>query len=366
MKYFEKYTSNTAGASGNQYIFTNDDENEVLTSRVFYKISFGGRYNYSLLFSNILDSTFYDGSVSNANMIVGEWFIDGARAGICKECSRKVCPADSEFEGFYDLTFNGQKSKKVAPGEFFYSDELSLDINTGEYLCLELSFHGKTVPCHYETLLPVFKKQGGEWVENPSIPVASMVGCDRPVSKKIGFIGDSISQGIGTPFNSYEHFAAVVSKNLGSAYSYWDMALGFARGYDAATDGAWLYKARKVDIMCVCFGVNDLLQGFSADEIKKSLKKIVTKLKASGVKVVLQTVPPFDYTESIVPLWQSVNDYIINELKPLCDGFLDVREFLSKSKEEEHMTIYGCHPDSRGNALWGEALTRELARLLEK
>lgn len=365
MKYFDKFTSNTTGASGNQLVFYNADENEVFSSRVFYKITFGGRYDYSFLYSNIIDSTFYDGSISEADTVVDEWYIDSLRVGICRECSRRRCPQESEFEGgFTTVTFEGKPSKRVAPGEFFATDEISLDVKAGEYICLEMRFHGKALPCHEETLLPVFKMQGGEWAENTKIPVPSMIGCDRGVKTRIGFIGDSISQGIGTPFNSYEHYADIVARTLGSEYSYWDMALGFARGYDAAKDGAWLFKARKVDVMCVCFGVNDLLQGYSADEVKKSLTRIVKKLKASGVKVVIQTVPPFDYTAQLVPLWQSVNEYIITELKPLCDGFLDVREFLSQSKERAHMTVYGCHPDSRGNALWGAALSEVLREIV--
>ena len=365
MKYFEKYTSNTTGAAGNQLVFYNTDENEIISSRVFFKITFGGKFNYSFLYSNTVDSTFYDGSISEADTVVDEWYIDSLSVGVCKSCSRKACPADGEFEGeFIPVAFEGSRSKRVAPGEFFATDEISFSVKAGEFICLEMRFHGKAVPCHEETLLPVFKKQDGEWVENTKIPVPSMIGCDRKVKIRIGFIGDSISQGIGTPFNSYEHYADIVSRRLGADYSYWDMALGFARGYDAAKDGAWLFKARQVDVMCVCFGVNDLLQGYSAEEVKKSLTRIVKKLKASGVKVIIQTVPPFDYVDKLVPLWQSVNEYIISELKPLCDGFLDVREFLSESTGRSHMTVYGCHPDSRGNALWGEALSAVLKEVL--
>lgn len=68
MKYFEDFTSNTYAGSGNQLHFKMN-ENEIRTGRVFYKISVGGEYNYSILFSNIIDSTYADGSISHKNLI---------------------------------------------------------------------------------------------------------------------------------------------------------------------------------------------------------------------------------------------------------------------------------------------------------
>ena len=54
MEYFKKFSSNTYAGSGNQLYF-GTEENEIRTGRLFYKISFGGKYNYSVLFSNIID-----------------------------------------------------------------------------------------------------------------------------------------------------------------------------------------------------------------------------------------------------------------------------------------------------------------------
>ena len=64
MTYFDKYVSNTCAGSGNQMFF-NMNEDEVRTGRMFYKIFAGGEYNYSILFSNIIDTTFSNGAVSH-------------------------------------------------------------------------------------------------------------------------------------------------------------------------------------------------------------------------------------------------------------------------------------------------------------
>ena len=56
MKYFEKYVSNTYAGGVNQLQYSTK-ENEIKTGRVFYKITVGGEYEYSILFSNIIEST---------------------------------------------------------------------------------------------------------------------------------------------------------------------------------------------------------------------------------------------------------------------------------------------------------------------
>ena len=89
---------------------------------------------------------------------------------------------------------------------------------------------------------------------------------------RIAFIGDSITQGCGTTYNGYKQYAAVAAGRLGEDYAFWDLGLGYARGSDAATDGIWLYKAKQNDLVSVCFGVNDILQGHSAGEVKKECK----------------------------------------------------------------------------------------------
>ena len=56
MDYFKHYSSNTYAGSGNQLYFDMQD-GEVRTGRILYKIAVFGEYEYSILFSNIMDST---------------------------------------------------------------------------------------------------------------------------------------------------------------------------------------------------------------------------------------------------------------------------------------------------------------------
>lgn len=377
MKYFDNFTSNTVAGSGNQLFFTMD-EGEVRTGRVFYKISAGGRYNYSLLFTNITDSTFSDGMVSHKNYVCDQWQIHSARIGKCKTINNSKTvselivsdtdeTADIYVFGMTDVTFGGMREKTVMPCEFFTTDPVEMEFEKGEYLCLEMTFSGTVIPYHEETLLPVFVSDGCKWNYSKLMPFASMVGCDREINGcRIGYLGDSITQGIGTPPNSYEHWNALVSEKTGDEYSFWNLGLGYGRAEDAASDSVWLFKAKQNDIVFVCFGVNDILRVKREEDIKRSLETIVDVLKKSGCRVILQTVPPFDYSEEKIQMWKNINEFILNTLSKKVDFVFDNVPYLGKGGEESHMALYGGHPDSEGCRVWAEALYDAVKDIIKK
>lgn len=357
MKYFENFTSNTVAGSGNQFFFINDDPTEIHKGRIFFKIFKGGRYNYSILFSNIIDSTFNDGAISHKNIVCDEWYIKNMKIGSCSECSADRM---TEVNNFTDLTFGGNLSKTVMPGEMFSSDPVSLDLADEQYICLEISFSGKMIPDHQETLVPSFLYENDNWIPSPLMPFPSMIGCDRKVKKRIAFFGDSITQGIGTEVNSYSHWNACTSHLLGCDNSYWNLGLGFGRADDAASDGVWLFKAKQADVVIMCFGVNDILHGYTAEQIIHNLRYTVTKLKERNIKVVVQTVPPFDYDEAHKATWLMVNEYIKNELSQYCELIFDTVPVLCDKTKGIEFSAYGGHPNAHGCLLWGKALYEAL------
>lgn len=299
MKYFDQFNSNTYAGSGNQLYFAMN-ENEMRTGRVFYKISAGGEYNYSVLFSNIIDSTYDDGSISHKNLICENWTIHSARIGRCvsinlpENISEAVMDdedeqADIRVFDFKTICFNGQKTKEVMPGEFFASDPVKCMFEKDEYLCLEMTFSGK----------------------------------------------------------------------MGSDYSYWNLGIGYGRANDAASDGAWMYKAKQNDIVFVCYGVNDIRQGQAEEQIKSDLTSIIDTLKKSGKKVILQTIPPFNYQGKDIEKWKRLNSYILTELAQKVDFVFDNTGILGKEGNPEE-ALYGGHPNEEGYEIWANALFEKL------
>jgi hypothetical protein len=63
--------------------------------------------------------------------------------------------------------------------------------------------------------------------------------------------------------------------------SVWDLGIGYARAADAATDGEWLKRAKQCDKVHVCFGVNDTLRNYRAEEILQNLQRIIQSFPMS-------------------------------------------------------------------------------------
>ena len=360
-EFFRDFHSNTLAASGNQSWF--ETEGAAVVGRVFYRVFAGGEYRYSLLFSDAMDSTFSDGQHSHVNQVLGDWEIVSARVGIVARADMEGFDEPSEWK---TLTFDGAPSKAVAPGESFATDPVVLRTEKDAYLCLETTVRGARVPCHPETLLPSFVKTEDGWTRSVNTLFAGMVGCDRPVKLRVAYLGDSITQGCGTKYNTYEHWNAVLSEALGTDCAFWNLGLGYARARDAATDGGWLYKAKQNDLVVVCMGVNDMPREASAEAIMQSLQTIVRKLREAGVRVLLQTIPPFNYPEGLRERWLMVNDWIRSTLAGEADALFDVVPVLSESPERPYMARYGGHPDGTGCAAWAAALKPTLSALIDR
>ena len=327
---------------------------------MFYRVFRAGHFDYSLTFFDQIDSTFADGSESYANLLCGDWCVENATLGV----TDTAFPTSPLLQAA-NLTFDGQSAHSFAAGEVISTDPVSLYVGSEQYLCLEFTFFGNRLPHHPENLIPCFIKKDGAWVETKAVPLPSMVGCNSPIKKRVAFWGDSITQGIGAPQNSYLHYAAVAASLIGDSHAYWDIGIGYGRAQDAATLGAWMKKALVNDVVTVCFGVNDIIQGRSADEIEADLTLILDTLQKNGVRVLMQTVPPFDYPPDMREVWDEVNDYIKTTLAPRADAFLDVVPLLALNDREPHRTKFGPHPNSDGMAIWGAALAPVLRALLD-
>lgn len=357
MKNNTKYTSATLAGCANQHYFESDGSMRV--SRAFFKIFSGGEAEYCLLFSGRMDGSYRRISLHDEEC--SNWKITSARVAHCRSMRSDLPPeelsreSDFEIGEWHTLTFSGEESKAAEPG-LFSSDPIRLNISTGEYLCLELRYFGERIPCHPECIIPIYEWDGVRWKYSVNMPLPCMIGSDRPVGGRVAFLGDSITQGVGTPVNGYSHWNALLAEKLGHGYSYWNLGIGYGKISDVASDGIWLSKAKTCDTVFLCFGVNDINGDYGADTIKADLYRTVTLLREAGCRIILQTTPPYDYPENRRLVWCQVNDYITGELSSLADRLFDVRPVLSKSPEEPHKTRFEGHPNEEGCALWADAL----------
>lgn len=361
MEALDRFVSNTLASNGNQTWFTSENPNGIECGMVFIKVFKGGAFPYIFCYSGIIDSTFADGSTSRCNDVCTPWKINSLSFSV----TDNPVPSEAEKNGFKPLTFNGKADVIIDGDQLVGTDPAEIYAEAGQYICLKIEFSGVKIPCHEESIIAIYKRTKDEsYLLSSKVPVPVFTGVKRDVKKKIAFIGDSITQGIGTEFNSYMHYAARVADEIGGDYAFWDFGLGFARGADASTDGIWLEKAKHNDIVCICFGVNDLFHGRTAEQIGTDLLKIIDALHSAGAKVIIQTVPPFDYDEHFTKIWRSVNAFVRNELAKIADEFLDNVKFLSADSDNSPQSRYGSHPNNDGNAVWARELVSEIKKLL--
>lgn len=116
-------------------------EPRIETLRAVFPAQEYGTLDYSLYFSNNVDSTFGQGEIAYYGMPTKEYKIHSAKLGVLSEHDD---PA-KEISGT-DLTFAGEKTKVVAPHETFWSDPLSFTVNEGEVLVFEWTVEYTLIP----------------------------------------------------------------------------------------------------------------------------------------------------------------------------------------------------------------------------
>ncbi len=367
-EYFEKYTSNCVAGTSHQGI-RGCSEEKVRTSQIYYKITAGGKYDYSLLFSSITDGTGKMGY--KPNTVCDTYEIISARVGRLSAFPEgnieNLIPEKELFpRDFVSLTFGGKAGYRPSGGEFFASDPISLEFSAGEYLCLEIVTIATFFPCHPELWIPAYvKEEGGKWHYTSATPISIMIGCNRiPEKGRIAFIGDSITQGIGPEKNSYENWCARLSAEIGSGYSYYNLGIGWGCAYDVADGGVWLERAKYADIVFLSFGVNDIDSDCTAEKIIKNLEKIIDALHSAGCKVFMQTVPPFNQFGERRNVFHTVNDAIRVDLGKRADLVFDCVPVLSMNEDADYKAHFSPHPNSEGCRLWAEELYKNVKNCL--
>lgn len=357
MEYFKNYVSNTLAGTSNQLYFDNSAaKGNSSEGMMFYRATVGGEFEYSLLFSNSIDSTHSKGNSGRPNMKMNDFDIISVQLGVL---DGKKTPDPKNVDAQTTLyTTSVKKYEHTNKVTYFETEPVKLNAAADDYIVAIVEFVGSKVPCHVETLIPTFKKDGNSWKADKNIPLANMVGIKREVKATVAYLGDSITQGIGVGANQYTFWNAVVSKKLGNDFSYWNLGIGYARCKDAATDGSWLFKAKQADYVVVCLGVNDIgTEKSDGPTLCSHIEKVVDELNKAGCKVILQTIPPYtSYSAEGIQTWYTANDYIKNELSKKVVAVFDQTEILMTEEKIPNQVLYGGHPNKLGCKLWGEAL----------
>ena len=227
----------------------------------------------------------------------------------------------------------------------------------------EWELEGNGIPCTPDSQAATFVAyDGDELCCNGMCPIPDRFGAARDVKGHLAFWGDSITQGCGTGNHLYEMWAGRIALALGRDYGCWNLGLGWARGSDAADGRFWSYKAAQNDIVCIVHGVNDILsgrygaqRGDSAEEVLTTLRTNIRMLRSHGIRVILFTIPPFDYNAEAYVVWKTLRDAYPILAEELGVELFDFSAALDADPPYGNQYPYGAHPNGEGGRVAAEA-----------
>jgi hypothetical protein len=347
---WDRYTSATALSTASNFIMKSAST-FTHTYRAYIKLRKNGKQKLKFWTSNIVDSTWADGTDSKANLQGGPWKIES-----CSIADGGPLPDGSVVVGTgIPVTYGGERTKTVEPGEAFWSDEVEIKLPDGHFLAFTWTLTslaaGDSFPYNTEgVLVSAYDSPGNKTEQSSSegfsrstncLVLPDFIGCEAGEDvHRIGFFGDSITQGVRTRMDGYEYWVARIAEELPLWNGVWNLGSGWARAYDAASDGAWLNKAKLNDEVVLILGVNDIgTAGRSADEVLKDLNTIISKLKDNrrDVRIILFTVPTFNFTDMQEQHWRKVNETIRSGKISGVEQVFDMAAVLSQPAPQDHL-----------------------------
>jgi lysophospholipase L1-like esterase len=347
---WSRFTSSTVASASTNYVMK-IDKPFTKTFRTYIKPREYGKFMWSFWHSNGVDSTWDDGSNSAANDTCGNWTIEAAFIADGGTNPDGSIAIGTSVQVTYD---GGNISKEVIPNERFWSDSVEFNIPENHFIVFTWTITtksiGKVLPYNTETLLMSAYVAEGNFADaesNKEFEISEaltlaphLIAHDRPVKKNICFLGDSITQGVRNRIDLHEYWVSKIANGLGNNIGVWNIGSGWARAYDAASDGAWLYKAKQYEEVVVCLGVNDIgTANRNYDQVLNDLTTIINKLKEDNPnrKIILFTVPTFNFVDEQEKVWRRINDTIKNDTPKGVDRVFDIAEILSQPAPQDNM-----------------------------
>jgi lysophospholipase L1-like esterase len=334
------WSGTVLGIPGNELLtaqgpFTN-------TYRTYVKPRVAGQWRWAFWMSNATDSTWGPGAPM-PNLPGSTWRIEAATFADGGTTRGGAVVAGTVLP----VTFSSSTSKTVQPGERFWSDPVSINLADGHYLAftwtVSSSAAGPVLPFTSAPFVTSYQALGmsiasqvaatGFATSTDPLVAPPLFAYDRPVTRRLCFLGDSITQGIGSTRDSYGFWVAKIADGLGPDTSVWNLGSGWARAADAASDGYWLYKAEQCTEVAVILGVNDIINSNrTSAQILSDLTTIMQRLKQhnASIRIILFTVPTFNLSGQAYTTWKTVNDSIRAQPLPGADRVFDVAAVLSQ------------------------------------
>lgn len=291
------------------------------------------------------------------------------------------------------VAFGGAAGVTIAPGTDVTSDPVPLEVVTGRPVAVSLHVVAApaSVPQHPVALQTSYLVHGRDLTAAPAIgavaePVPSwfvLTGLDvrapRPVAALVA-VGDSITDGVGSPSGAEERWSDALAGRLGAAGGAADMAVlnaGLSGNRLVAADPAHdidsplarfgtdvVAAAGATDVM-LNIGTNDLASGRSAVEVIAGMQAFAGHARAAGKRVLLSTITPstsgLHGTKAAVAARETVNAWVRSHGREHADGVVDFAAAVADPRDPRRLApAYdagdGLHLSAAGYRAMAEAV----------
>lgn len=175
--------------------------------------------------------------------------------------------------------------------------------------------------------------------------------------------GDSLTAGLGVaPGESYPEYLQGKIDEAGLDYDVVN------EGMSGDTTAAGLQRvdivaARKPEWVILAFGGNDGLRGLSVGRMKENMAKMIERLQASQIKVLLAGIKlPPNYGQRYTEPFERVYPELAKQYDvPLIPFLLE-----GVGGHDDLMQDDGAHPTAEGNKIVAENVWKELRPLLDQ
>ncbi|NNE98805.1 MAG: arylesterase [Pyrinomonadaceae bacterium] len=207
--------------------------------------------------------------------------------------------------------------------------------------------------------LSVAEKKSAKKIDRPLIKPESV--SDNP---KIIAFGDSLTAGFGlTEKESYPYLLQKRLDREGFNYEVQNAGVSGDTSLGGLERIDWVLEQENVQILILELGANDLLRGVPVERMKKNLDKIITKVKAKNVEVLLcgMLAPPTmgkEYQRAFVTAFPDLATKHNVEFVP----FLLENVALNPKLNQPD----GIHPNVEGTKIMTSNIYKGLKPMLEK
>jgi len=160
--------------------------------------------------------------------------------------------------------------------------------------------------------------------------------------------GDSLTYGYNAKPN--ESYPAVLSRLSG--YNVLNEGILGETSHEGLRRMAPLLEDKRIKLMILLFGGNDIMQGLSMEALKSNLKTMIRMAKEKRIDVLLVSVPNLSlFGLSPLELYEEVAE---EEEVPLLSGMMaDILEQPSLKSDQ-------IHPNAKGYKIMGEKIYKKL------